>query len=279
MEFKNKIIGFIDVLGFKNMVKAAENGEGMLLPELMEVLKMLGSPESKKTFGMYGPTICPQSMHLKRDLDFKVTQISDCVIVSSEVSAAGVINLISHCWGAVIKLLPKGVMCRGYIAQGSVYHTDTQIIGSGYQEAYAKESQVSAFKHEADERGTPFVEIDPSVCGYIRDHCDECVKEMFLRMTKKDGETVALFPFKRLSHSFAITGDFNPHREKQSNQVMRDILWAYKEKLLEFRDPNNAKAMMKTNQYLRALDEQLAVCDKTDEMIDKLMSPFPAKRY
>ena len=56
-------------------------------------------------------------------------------------------------------------MCQGYINKGMVYHPDTQIVGSGYQETYSKEANVTAFKHEADDRGTPFVEVDPIVCS------------------------------------------------------------------------------------------------------------------
>lgn len=176
-------------------MKAAEARTGMPLTELIEAIKELGSPEDQKKIQKSGPMTCPGSAYVQRDLDFRLTQISDCVIVSSEVSPAGVINLVNHCWGAVIQLLTKGIMCQGYIIRGSVYHTDTQIIGSGYQEACRKEALVSAFKREADERGTPFVEVDQVVCDYVADYGDRCVKDMFSRMVKEDGKVTALFPF------------------------------------------------------------------------------------
>jgi len=140
MEFKDKFIAFVDILGFKKLVEAAETGTGMPLSNLLEALKEFGVPEDRKIYEQYGPRVCPNSPYIHRDLDFRLTQISDCVIISSEVSPAGVINLVGHCWGAVIQVLTKGIMCRGYITRGSVYHTDAQIIGSGYQKAYGKES-------------------------------------------------------------------------------------------------------------------------------------------
>jgi len=228
MEFRDKFIGFVDVLGFKKMVEAAETGTGMALKELLEVLEHLGKIEDKEKFSKYGPITCPQSRCLQGDLDFKLKQISDCVIVSSEVTPAGVINLVNHCWGAVIMLLTKGIMCRGYITRGLIYHTEDQIIGSGYQKAYGKESEVTAFKRSADERGTPFVEVDQSVCDYVANYTDPCVKEMFSRYVKSDGEVTALFPFQQLSHSFAIGGLgsplFDPEKEKQSNQNVRIMI-------------------------------------------------------
>ncbi len=100
IEFKDKFIGFVDILGFKELVDAAEAGMGMSLTQLLEILNDLGSLEDQAHFKKYGPTTCPESTYVQRDLNFRLTQISDCVVVSSEVSPAGLINLVSHCWGA-----------------------------------------------------------------------------------------------------------------------------------------------------------------------------------
>lgn len=278
MRFEDKFIAFVDVLGFKNLVKASESGTGMPLPDLMECLSKLGTKTDEAKFEHYGPTTCPESICVHKNLDFRVTQISDCVIVSSEVSPAGIINLVSHCWGAVTELLVRGIMCRGYITRGSIYHKDGQVIGSGYQQAFASESGASAFKLEADERGTPFVEVDAAVCGFIERETDPCVREMFSRMVKTEDGTTALFPFQRLSHSFAIGRfgkEFDPIQEKAANDNVRKLLGSLKERVLKYVDEANPKAVKKARHYLRALDAQLAVCDKTDETIDLLCTPFP----
>jgi len=206
VEFKDKFVAFVDVLGFKRLVEAAEAGSGTALEEVLGVLKDFGSPEKRIGFDKYGPTLCPQSPCVRRDLDFRVTHISDCLVVSCEISPAGVINLINHCSSVVFCLLHRGFMSRGYMTRGSIFHTDTDLVGTAYQRAYENESKVAAFKREADERGTPFVEIDRAVCDYIAQCEDKCVKEMFSRSVKDDGETVALFPFQSLAHSFMIGG-------------------------------------------------------------------------
>jgi len=281
VEFKDKFVAFIDVLGFEKMVEAAEAGTGMPLTKLLEMLKELGRPEDRERIKKHGPRVCPQSTFVQRDLDFQLTQISDCVVVSCEVSPAGVINLIDHCWGAVIQLLTKGIMCRGYITRGSVYHSGTQVIGTGYQQAFSKEAGVTAFKREADERGTPFVEVDHVVCEYVMDHGDKCVKEMFSRYVKKDGDTTVLFPFQRLAHSFIIVGfgqTFDPEKEKRANDNLRQMIQNVKRRVIELIDDSNPSAASKANHYLAALDVQLKGCDKTDEVIDMLCSPFPRSR-
>jgi len=283
MEFKDKFIGFVDILGWKEKVKAAETGAGMSLGELIETLKDLGTPENQNRFEQYGPMTCPESTYVRRDLDFRLTRISDCVIVSSEISPAGVINLVNHCWGAVIKLLTKGIMCRGYITRGPIYHTnDPEMIGSGYQEALDKEGQVSAFKRNADERGTPFVEVDPSVCDYVRDHVDSCVRKMFSRYVKEDGTVTALFPFQRLQHSFIIGGwpghMFDPKKEWEANASMRSMIEKVKERVMGLVDRSRPDAVSKAEHYIAALDAQLELCKKTDKMIDMLGSSCPKRR-
>lgn len=276
-EFKDKFIAFIDILGFKQMVEKAEEGSGLSLAEIKDLLGTLGSPATRQSFETHGPTCCPASHRIERHLDFQVSQVSDCAIVSSEVSPAGLINLISHCWGAVIQLLHKGVMCRGYIGRGRIYHSGDDFIGTGYQSVLEAEKQVSVFRRTADERGTPFVEIDRVVCDYVANCDDACVKEMFKRMTESDGEGVALFPFKRLSHSFVIGGfgvpPFDPDKEKKSNDNLRKWIRGFIERVESLVDRSNPHAVSKAEHYIGALKAQLDMCDQTDAMIDKLCMP------
>lgn len=183
-----------------------------------------------------------------------------------------------HCWGVVMKLLLQGIMCRGYITRGTVYHNGTRIIGTGYQEAYRRESSVKAFSQTADERGTPFVEVDKVVCDYVMACEDACVKEMFSRYVKKDGDTTALFPFKRLTHSFIIDETFDPEKEKQSNEDLRQMIRSVQHRVTEFIDNSNQSAVNKAKHYLAVLDAQLAECDEADKTIDMLCSLFPRSR-
>ncbi len=258
------------------MVEAAEAGIGTTLTELLAMLKVMGTLKDIEDIKRYGPTVCPDSTCIQPDLDFQLTQISDCVVVSSEVSPAGVINLIHHCWGVVFGLLRKGLMCRGCITRGSIYHTENQFIGTGYQEAQFKEKRVTIFARDASEKGTPFVEVDPAVRDYVMNDCDACVKEMFPRFVKEDGELIALFPFKRLVHSLGGTSKLED--EKRSNHQWRLIINKLKEGIMASVDQSNGDAKRKGEYYIAALNTQLAECDRIDEEIDWLNSPFPAHR-
>ncbi|MDN3646554.1 hypothetical protein QWY75_10125 [Pontixanthobacter aestiaquae] len=277
LEYEDKFIGFIDILGFKDMIEQSEKGEGLSVNEIQEILSELEHRANIDFIRKSGPKICPTSPRLNQGLDFEVTQISDCAIVSSEISPAGLINLINHCWGAVITLLTKGILMRGYITRGNIVHHGNLVIGTGYQEAYSKEGVVTAFKIEADEKGTPFVEVDPSVLKYVNDQEDTCVKEMFGRMVESDGTVAALYPFKRLSHSFMIGGlgmpQFDPQKEKRNNDRVRQNLKTMIARLIDAVPEENTRGRRKTRHYISALEQQLKTCDKTDEMIDKLAGP------
>jgi hypothetical protein len=273
VEFREKFVAFLDVLGFKALVEAAEKGASGSLDKVLGVLQDFGSPDHRRKFEIHGPKVCPQSHYLQRSLDFRVTQVSDSLVVSSEVSPAGAINLINHCWALVLLLLHDGFMCRGYINLGTISHTSENFIGSGYQKAYENEGNVKAFKREADERGTPFVEVDKAVCDYLANSEDACVKEMFSRFAKTDGDVVALFPFQRLAHSFIVAGfgrGFDSDSEKRANNNVRLTVLRMKESVMSLVDASNLRAVKKAEHYIRALDSQLAVCDRTDEMISLL---------
>jgi hypothetical protein len=273
--FKDKFIAYVDVLGFKSMVATAEAGTGMTVEDLIRKLRSLGAVHDEERVRQDGPSICPESRHVRRDVDFRVTQVSDCVVVSAEVSPAGVIHLMWHCWGAVFRLLADGIMCRGYITRGLIHHEGTDVIGSGYQQAQAKEGGVAAFKRHADERGTPFVEVDPVVAQYIRAESDPCVREVFARQVKSDGTVTALFPFKRISHSFMVPKQgFDPKHEKDVNNILRQRLRTLRARVMALVDRNKASAVEKMEHYVAALDEQLAVCDRTDDAIDSLSQPL-----
>lgn len=269
-EFKSKFISFIDILGFKRMISDVSQGK-INCSEITEILDCFDF--DKERMQVYEPKICPKSHHIQKDMDFCVTQISDCVIASVETSPVGLINLIEYCSGVIIKLLEHNVMCRGYVSHGDIYHTDKYLFGPGYQKVYEAERDVFVFQQHSDEKGTPFVQLDKSVCDYVDSKGDGCVKEMFSRVVKRDGEMMALFPFQMFTHSFhiadPITGrHFNREEEVTSNNNLRKII----ERLLEMFKENienesDEKAIRKTYQYINALKGQVDACNETDKFI------------
>jgi hypothetical protein len=242
MTFKDKFIAFVDILGFKNLVRAAESGTGISLSQLTALTRKLGSSNDRKRFEERGPILCPESPYLQRDLDFQILQVSDCVIVSCEISPAGVIHLIHHCWTAAMELLDSGYLCRGYIKRGSIYHEDGQVIGSGYQEAYEKERTVAAFKRAL----FPFQRLQ---------------------------HTFAIGGPNR---------EFDAATHRASNENVRTYIKTLAERINSNIDKSNPSAVRKGEHYAQALMDQLQNCAWVDSLITTLAltstQPVPPKQ-
>lgn len=271
MHFSDKFIGFVDILGFKELVKRAETESGMSLYELLEIKKQLASFQDVHIIQKNGPVICPCAERLARDLDFRLTQISDCAVVSAEASPAGVINLIHYCHKAVFRLLKRGLMCRGYITRGSIYHVDNDFVGSGYQEAYEMERKVAVFN---DKNAPPFVEVSRVVRDFVRDQCDPCVTEMFAMMVKTDENSAAIFPFKRLSISPKLDNEADLAKARDDNEVMRTTVKHLIAAVASYVNADDARVTRKWKHYRAALTAQLSICDDTDRMLDMLGEAF-----
>lgn len=277
IQFKNKIIAFIDICGFKSLVEKTENPNAKFtLDELLKIVSKLDRKDTVKNIRINGPIVCPQSKFISKDLDLVLTQISDCVIISAEISPAGILHLLYLCNQISMGLLLNGILCRGYVNLGNIYHTEHQVIGSGYQNAYENESKVIAFKTLEDERGTPFIQIDREIEELILDDYsyDKCLQEIFSRITRSDSEVCAIFSFDLLSRSFAITGNNNLENEIIEINKNKFYIEGYKVKILEFSNNQNKKVMLKIDHYLRFLDEQIEICDKQIENIKRLNQPF-----
>ena len=114
-KYTEKFVAFIDILGFKNMVASSSATGKPSIEELEKLQSILRNEQDQRFYKTSGAEIAPCSKHIQKDLNFVVSQVSDCAIVSAEVSPAGIINLIKFCWKIVLQLLEKGVLCRGYI--------------------------------------------------------------------------------------------------------------------------------------------------------------------
>lgn len=253
--YKEKFIAFIDILGFKEIVKKSVEGTGRSIEEIKELFDILDSFDSKKQFNL-----CPQANRNSSSLDFEITQISDCVIMSSEISSAGIINLIEKSYIIASKLLRKGCLCRGYIDKGVIYHKGKDIIGTGYQDTYLKESEVSIFANSNNEKGTPFIEIDKKIHEYIIMCDDKCVQKFFGRMTIKAGMQFAIFPFHSFNCSFILAdgkGVQSNLTEKQT--YCTDLITKIDEIktiILSNSKTENPKALEKIRHYIEALENK-----------------------
>ena len=281
----DSFIAFFDVLGWKSLVCTTEKENDSSVQEAIDVLDMIKS-ELERCRDFYekdGPEICPAAPFIKKDMDFCFTLSSDSVVLSSEVSPAGLVNLLNCCRIVYFKLfLRKGLMCRGYIKRGLIYHTADYCVGSGLNDVVEGEKRVSIFKTEDGERGTPFVEVDRNIVQYVNDETsDSCVKETFSEFTeteKLDDVVAAIFPFKRPDPGIFISwGEkFDSDQTHEKIATVRNWIDKAKEMVSRHVDPSNDSARRKERCLIRMLDAQLDICDRTEKAIRDLTEQYPA---
>jgi hypothetical protein len=280
MHARDKVIAFVDIVGFSAMVEDAER-DGGDYARPFELIAALGSAADSERVRAQGPSVCPHSPHISPGLDFRITQVSDCVVISAEVSPAGAINLVSHCFGIAMSMLNKNALCRGYITLGPIHHSDEQFIGTGYMRAYRAESEVAFLRRDAEEGGTPFIQIDQTLVRYIRDETDDPVREMFARMTHSDGEYTAVYPFNALASSpTAIIG--GGHDLLTFREFLRSTIMVREENLRALRSAEAAapgeRQKAKVRHYTRGMEH---VVDRlrakealVQDMIDQNRVPY-----
>lgn len=262
LQYTEKFIAFVDVLGWKCHVRDSDAGRGLSLKELCDITDMLGKPTDRDEFE---PTICPQARRMRKDLDFCITRHSDSVLISAEISPAGLINLVFHCRKAGMELLSKkGIMCRGYIKHGPICHTAEYQIGVGISDVVDQEKKAS-----------PFIEIDTEVIQHVECQPDECIKKVFSGCVETVGGLTIISPCK----GFLNFDSGDPEKDLASVNVVRGWLHRMKEHIESHIDPSSESARQKGDQYFRILDAKLAGCDRREKMIKSGMEQFPELRF
>lgn len=221
--FATKVIAFVDIVGFSKRVERATDDD---LPGLIELTELLGKPLDAVEYLQYGPIACPNAPRIDKGLDFKITQVSDCVIISAECSPAGAINVIYHCNRIAVRMMQHRHLCRGSIVIGPIFHHGIKIIGEGYQRAFRGEESITAMSSPLDpeSKGGPFIEVAPDLLAYLAEQKDQCAKDMLRSLTHSDGSVTAIYPYHGIaeSHFCEVKEDFDAQKWRASVSAWRE---------------------------------------------------------
>lgn len=149
MEFEERAVAFIDVLGFTALVACAAESDAQMknLAGLVQLLSSAVPSFDAKV-----------DASVSRDLVPRHIYISDCIILSAPLVSPSTRNYdgLSILVMRVIQIshymLKAGYLVRGGISVGKVWHTESNIVGPAYQEAFLLEKNGNE----------PFVRLSPS---------------------------------------------------------------------------------------------------------------------
>ena len=150
MKYENRIVAFIDILGFKDLLDKTTDKDGNDQEEtidyILDAYKVIRETwDLDDKFGMH------ESMKLaiERENEAKrkvVSIFSDSIVVSFLETAQGEIYWsLSEIQWMVMNLVNRGILCRGALSSGKLIHTDKIIFGPALVEAYNTESKAALY--------------------------------------------------------------------------------------------------------------------------------------
>jgi hypothetical protein len=154
LKYEKRIIAFIDILGFRELIKDSEKNPATLekIYEVINYFKNWEKPESWNLKTIEIEEDAQKNGLANFDLSNKsiCTCFSDSIIVSIKISDGDINALLSTLIANISYIgsyiIQKGILFRGAITIGNIIHQDNGIIlGQGFIDAYNLESKLAIF--------------------------------------------------------------------------------------------------------------------------------------
>lgn len=129
-EYERRAVAFVDILGFKNIVNDANNFE-----KILEIATMI-KREKKST---------DKLNKITNSNDFVETYFSDSLIMSTDLRFGGFFYLLKQISFLMQLLAEFGMVARGGIAVGDLYHDGGIVFGPALVEAVFIEQNIAIY--------------------------------------------------------------------------------------------------------------------------------------
>jgi hypothetical protein len=166
MNYEDRIIAFIDILGFTELVKQTVSQR-----EIKQAQKKLDALYNVVEF-------VNAFIHLSRDEigfegDTKTTLFSDSIVISiDKANSHGVLSIFATLKKLQIQLIRNDILLRGGIVYGKLIHKDDILIGPALINAYKVESSSALY---------PRIVIDPKVTSLFSRQRGEIMGKLRIR--------------------------------------------------------------------------------------------------
>lgn len=161
--YGNHIVAFIDILGFKSIVEESSTDKAVFDTIL----------NSLKTLEQHVEYNAGKAAH--RQSVFKMTQFSDSIVISRPNTEDALFFMIMDLNFLQNVLAKSGVLIRGGVSYGSLYHENNICFGPAFVKAYELESKHAIY---------PRIIIDPDI---INDDVDKNYIKQYHKYTQQDG--------------------------------------------------------------------------------------------
>lgn len=165
MKYENRIVLFLDILGFKKIVQETlEKGPEPNIPiDNQEKIAGLHALLAKM-----GATAADHQTNAK----INVTQFSDSIVISfldtQPSQAALTFKIVLK---IIVELVKNGILCRGALSEGKLIHTNQTIFGPALVDAYETETKAAMY---------PRVIMDKKIYEFAKMYPDPVTGELIL---------------------------------------------------------------------------------------------------
>jgi hypothetical protein len=138
MQYENRLVLFIDILGFRQIIqRTCSKNVGQNKQLIQNIFN---------AFNNYSTFFSDEGINDELFKSKKITQFSDTIVVSFILKDPGdILFTLSNCLHLIMSLIWRGFLCRGGIAYGKLIHTDKLIFGPALVEAYDLEEKAALY--------------------------------------------------------------------------------------------------------------------------------------
>jgi len=148
--YENRVVAFVDILGFKDILSKTVDKDNNDVQSQID--KVTDAYYSIRDVWDLDDEISNENPELKKAYDeIKsnskiVTTFSDSIVISFlQKEPSEIFSTLLELKWLIMRLISRGILCRGALAYGKMIHTDKFLFGPALVEAYETESKAALY--------------------------------------------------------------------------------------------------------------------------------------
>nr|WP_279077498.1 hypothetical protein [Hafnia alvei] len=142
MKYEQRIVAFIDILGFKSLLNDTLDKNGN--DNEVKIDAIISAYEAIRD--IWDLDQAPSHLNSGSTETKKISIFSDCLVVSFAIDQpGGVFSTLLEIKWLIMTLISKKILCRGAVSIGKFIHTDNYLFGPALVEAYMLESKAAMY--------------------------------------------------------------------------------------------------------------------------------------
>lgn len=132
--YQERFVAFLDILGFGDLIRRS-----VLDPPEVTIADITSALDLPKPV-QKGKMLISEVGDISES-DHRITQFSDCIVISTQSSEAGLLYIVDHVERIAFSLLKLGFLCRGGVSKGLLFHEKNIVFGPAMIDAYKLENE------------------------------------------------------------------------------------------------------------------------------------------